>query len=193
MFEFLKSLTVSDVINAVSALASFIVSAIAVCISKKALRQTEKSIESANRPYLGVYASALHIGRGQDFYLIFRNYGNSSLTISDINCTDDFSNDFTDINPALHKDYVREMKGISIAPNQSISIHINDSKHKEPFKLTVAYKNAFSDEEVSETYVINLLQYNPAGRQHYPKSSSDTNEYLRYIIQIMQDDLRKNL
>lgn len=194
MNDFFNSLTTSDWINLGSTIASVLVSIIAVCISGMALHQTKKSIESANRPYLGVYASTLHIGNEQDFYLVFRNYGNSSLTISDVNCTDDFSEDFSNIDTRFRKDYILGMKGISIAPNQSISVHVNANKHKEPFKLSIAYKNVYSRKVISETYAINLLQYNPVGRQYTPnKDSADASEYLKYIIRIMQDDLRRKL
>lgn len=73
----------SDWIQILSIIATTIISIVSVIIATKSLRLTKKSIEDANRPYIGCFVEMIEVGHFQKYFVI-KNFGKTPATIVDI-------------------------------------------------------------------------------------------------------------
>lgn len=112
---------ITDWIQAVVAVISLITSIIAVVISVKSLRLTQKSILDANRPYVTMYLDAVDtIYFSKD--LVIKNFGKTSARIDNI----EFDTELDQLNKEKK---MQSLIGGTIAPSQ---------------KFTTTLKNDFS-------------------------------------------------
>lgn len=125
-----------DQVELFSTLVGLIISIVAVVISILSLKQTQKSIEEANRAYVVIYRDYIQVNNSVHEYIVIKNFGKTGAVI-----------DSVEFNPE-YKGMVRgnlvfnNIKGTFIAPNQSIS--------------TVSSNNAFvGDREGITTATIN--------------------------------------
>ena len=120
---FLRSMTVSDMIEVISIIASLITSIIAIAISLKTLRQNSRMIEESSRPYIGIYGTSVHIQQPQ-YYIIIKNFGQSGALITSFRPSIDMQQISKDDGfiPFSH------FEGVSIMPGQSFRSAIDFKK-----------------------------------------------------------------
>lgn len=122
--NFIESLTRSEVISLFGVIASFITGCIATIISIKTLRQNSKMIEASSRPYIGIYGACTHVGTSQ-YYLIIKNFGNSSALVTSL--TYDFDLSQCRKNHSKFEPF-QYIENTTIMPGQSFRAAINFNK-----------------------------------------------------------------
>jgi len=162
------------------------VSIIAVIISVLSLKQTQHSIEQANRPYVVVYKDYIQVLNNIQEYIIIKNFGKTGATI-----------DCLEFNPN-YKDYWRDRNVFEnignnfIAPSQSISTIISSNVDEDKdgiTEVTIYYHNG--KKKYQETIVLNEeLTHDFVFAKSNP-TSKDTIE--KVIAKTAQEILRKRL
>jgi len=115
-------ITITDWIQAISAVIGLITSITAVVISVKSLKLTEKSILNANRPYVTMYVETIDTIYFSK-HLVIKNFGKTSAKIKSL--------DFTSELDEFNKDNQMQslVKGM-IAPNQKFTTSLKNDFNK---------------------------------------------------------------
>ncbi len=128
----------SDIIEIIGIVASLLTSIIAIIISLKTLRQNSKMIEDSSRPYIGIYGGSTFVST-PNYYLILKNFGNSSATIKKFSSNIDLSkfntHNFDDRKP------FQNIEGSTIMPGQS-------------FHAVIDFKKAYSKSKTLNFYIV---------------------------------------
>ncbi len=106
--------SISDWISLFGTISSVVLSTISVIIALLTLKQSNKTIEGATRPYITVSCESAS-SRTHSIYLIIRNHGASGGTITSFNYSPRSINSTTN-------QYLDRLNGIFLAPNQKIFI-----------------------------------------------------------------------
>ena len=109
-------LTTSDLIQLVGILASLITSIIAIIISIVTTHQNSKMIEESSRAVIGIYGESINTGVPM-FYMVVKNFGNSTATITKFESDFDFADCYTASSPT--RNYIEDLSHCTIAPGQS--------------------------------------------------------------------------
>lgn len=110
----------SDWINVVLCILSFVLAATSVITVVITLRQNQKMIENATRPYVAIsYETACLAPKRNNRYIIVKNYGQSTAHISQIDCFG--------IQDDLFLRQLGNLQGNSLAPGQRRTYFLNDS------------------------------------------------------------------
>lgn len=141
------ALTTTDMIQIISILISTITSIVAIWISVRTLKQTNRITKEANRPYVCATLEYITVTTHKDIYFVIKNHGVTGATIDDI-C---FSQapDFL-----LGLDIFNNLKGTFIAPKQKISTCGNFDGQKD-FSVTIKYST--TDGQWEETFFLSPL------------------------------------
>lgn len=124
MAKFLASLSASDIIQLLGIIASLATSIIAIIISVVSLKQNSKMISDSSRPYIGIYGSGTYVSQAH-YYIIIKNFGQSSARIDDFKCDIDLSK--YRIKPSKSRPF-QHIQGTTIMPGQSFRCVIDFGK-----------------------------------------------------------------
>lgn len=144
----------TDVINLVLACATIVTAFISILILIVSLKQNGKMLENATRPNINIYGTTTYYSNNKDYYLIIRNYGNSSGKILSISCDIDLSTLALEgfSSPFLF------IKDLTLSPNQGYSIVLNDKIFKtlvkETISITLEYEGL--NKVYKETTILNI-------------------------------------
>lgn len=116
-------MSVDTKVNMVLCILSFILAVISVITVIVTLRQNSKMIESSSRPYLSIYVSHIYCTDCLN-YLVLKNFGNSSASITYFHCNVDLSPGTYDESHTPFEHIV----GQSICPGEKIAIPLQLSK-----------------------------------------------------------------
>ncbi|MGE7366047.1 hypothetical protein ACQKKE_05310 [Desemzia incerta] len=132
-----------DGVELFSTLVGLLISIVAVVISILSLKQTQKSIEEANRAYVVVYRDYIQVNLAVHEYIIVKNFGKTGAIIDSIEFYPEYKDSFQE------KVIFKNIKGTFIAPNQSIStVSSNNAFYGEReglIKVTVKYHSDNKD------------------------------------------------
>lgn len=163
---------VSDWINMVLCVLSLVLAAISVITVVITLRQNHRMIENSTRLYLTIYGAVTAFHATQ-FYLVLRNFGQSSAQIDDFSCNVDLSNfALMDDLPVPFKHIV----GMTIAPNQAIHFPINHLRFTgmdAPLSFTIKYSSL--SRTYKETVAVNMQAHTDYLIVHAGKGSDTQN------------------
>ena len=81
-------MALSDWINAVLCVLSFILAVISVITVIITLKQNNKMIENSTRPYIAIYSNVTYF-QDTKFYIILKNFGQSGAMIESFTCNID--------------------------------------------------------------------------------------------------------
>ena len=98
------------------------VSVIAVFLSYVAIRQTKKSIQEANRPYIVAYFTSIKVTATEQIVIVIRNYGQTGATIDSIKIVPDITHKKESgfLNNAVKGNPFKNIRNHFLAPGQSI-------------------------------------------------------------------------
>lgn len=116
-------MTVSDIINVILCVLSFLLAAISVVTVVVTLRQNSKMIESSTRPYVVVYGQIANF-QNPSFYLVIKNFGQSAASIQHLKC----DVDLTDYAYGVDLTPFGSIGGAFIAPQQKILCNLDPLK-----------------------------------------------------------------
>lgn len=174
------NLTTNDLIQIIGIIVSTITSVTAILISTKTLKQNSKMIEESSRPYLTVYANFTQLNKPM-VYLVMKNFGNSSATITKFNCDTNLK-DFsypTNIIP------FGEICGYTLSPGQKLVYPISicdKTKTRIPnITINLSYKNL--TKEYSEKIYIKFEPF----LNEVPIRFNNTKNQERIISYTLQD------
>jgi hypothetical protein len=142
-------------------------------------------LEEMSRPYVGIYTETLIANKGH-FYIIIRNFGNTSATLQNIEI-DEKTKKMIQFGG---KDFFNNLINFQIAPGQSITHIVTttnkeyDSKHISKFRITyTSGKKIYSDE----------FEFILSATSTMPSISISNAEYEKQFIELYQDQIRKSL
>lgn len=176
-------MSISDWINVVLCVLSFILAVISVVTVVITLKQNSKMIKNSTRPYLVV---TCQITNFQDpaFYLVLKNYGNSGATITCFNP----SINLLDYSYSEKHTPFSKIEGTFIAPNQTITCNLNPRKMSgEVNSFTVEIKYTDGVNSYSEKCPINFEAYT----QNVQARASTKDKELKIISYTLQDLVEK--
>jgi len=148
--SFFSSLTPSDWVQISGIILSTTVGFIAILISIFTLRQSNKMIEESSRPIVSVYTNTFNPGMPM-FYLVVKNYGQSSAQMLEFKTDFDFSNCYGTHNS---KNYIEDLSKCLIAPGQSKTCYLDFTKINRPVRFSIKYKSAVKT--YREEFVLDL-------------------------------------
>ncbi len=131
-------LSISDIIQLIGIMASLLTSVIAIIISIVTVRQNTKMLEETNRPVISVYCQSINPGVPM-FYLVVKNFGNSSAYMTKFKSNFDFSNSYK-YNPS--RNYIEDFGKCVIAPGQARICLLDYKKVDTPIHFSLEYKSA---------------------------------------------------
>lgn len=172
-------MAISDWINATLCILSLILAVISVVTVAITLRQNHRMIENSTRPYVTIYGAVTAFHATQ-FYLVLRNYGQSSAQITDFSCNIDLSNlVLEDGLPVPFKHII----GCTLAPGQAIQFPINHLRLRamdSPLSFTIRY--SFMKKTYEEVVSVNVQSHSDYLIVHAGKGS-DTEKVIANTLQ----------
>lgn len=180
----LVQLTVSDIIQIISIVASLTTSIVAIVISVKALRQNSRMIEESTRPNIQIYSVYIH----SLVYLIIKNFGQSSCTIDSLSCSHKFSTKETF--DKLGENAFDKVRGALIAPGGAIRFPlISHQTSKELMTFTITYHS--STKTYTDDFCFSLHNNSPFS-DTYPGGSKEQ-DYLKNMSKSLYDLVKLKL
>ena len=179
-------MTVSDWINLVLSILSFILAAISVVTVVITLRQNNRMIEETNRPYITIYGDETNFSTPQ-FYIVIKNFGKTGATITQLKCDIDLSKYSyqTGITP------FKNINGTMLAPNQNIVCNIDNKElgkdNVEIINFTISY--TANGKIYNENYPVNYF----ALKKNITTKSSTQDKELKTISYVLQEMVQKDL
>ena len=177
---------ISDWINVVLCILSFVLAAISVVTVVITLRQNKKMIEESNRPYITIYGDEINFSSPQ-FYLILKNFGKTGAIINSLECDIDLSKYNYNIKITPFQNIV----GTLIAPNQNIVCNIDNKKLGEDnvdiINFTISY--SANGKTYQEKYPVN---YSALKKNITLKVATEDKE-LKTISYVLQEMVQKDL
>lgn len=142
----------SNTIAIISLITSSVFALIAVLISFFTLKQNNKMVEESTRPTISIYPTMINPGSLM-YYLVIRNFGSSAATITSLDSSFEFVNCYC-FSGLGNRNYIKELIGSTIAPNQSISCRIDYDKVPDKVTFNIKYKS--STKSYKETFNISM-------------------------------------
>jgi hypothetical protein len=149
-------MNISDWINVVLCILSFILAVVSVVTVVITLRQNHKMIKNSTRPYVVAMAKVTNF-QEPTFYLVIKNFGNSGAIIENFECN-------IDLNKVSYREDLSPFKNIAgsfIAPGQSYTCCLYSKKFKKnnirEFSVKLKYRDEMDSYE--EVYPINYKAY----------------------------------
>ena len=164
-----------------SAITAF--TAIVSCvISCKALKQSTRAINEANRPYIAVYGQSLFVGK-EILHLVVKNTGNIQATIISFRCTPQLKECLV----VSTRDFLKDLEGMTIAPGQSITFDMNYSKVPDYVRFDLSYA---SNEKTYNDVIQGNLRVSVSAPKRIP---TDDQKALKHISQSLHEIAKKSL
>ena len=147
------TVNLSDVINIVLCVLSFILAAISVVTVVIALKQNNKMLEANSKPYVVAYL--VYQEAPSHVYLCIRNFGQTSAIVKSLNIEPSFS---------LYKKNCNEtINNTMLAPNQQIHFLMSEEDKEKivyenvyDFSVIIKYQDCCTNKVYKETYMMNM-------------------------------------
>lgn len=148
-------MSISDIIQLIGILFSTITGIIAIVISILTLRQNSKMIEDSTRPYIGIYGARSYIN-SPNYYIVFKNFGQSSAVINSFTCDFDLSKCVESNCP--EKPF-QNICNSTIVPGQSFHALIDFNKTTKQTKtLTFHVSYSSGSHDYEEDICLNVIE-----------------------------------
>lgn len=118
---------------------------VGVIVSLVTYHQAKKALEENSRPYVSIYLEKSLSGGKPSYYLVIKNFGNSSCVIRNIK--DKTGVIVNTIKVVYGKYELKNIVGFTLSPKQSISFPLDLKKDYEKLK----YEDTFSIEYTKES------------------------------------------
>ena len=179
-------MTVSDWINLILTILSFILAATSVIIVVVSIRQNNRMLEASTRPVLSFYTDEVNTGTPTMFFIV-RNFGQSTAIIQQIECDHDFSQFLRGIGEITDIGRFKQLKGASIAPGQSRKCALEYTLVPNEIVIHVIYRSS-SGKDYNET-----VRFNPKAGLGMLVTKDSGKDSLKTISYAIQEQIQKNL
>lgn len=180
--EILSSLSVSDIVQIIGIIVSFLTSVVAILISLMTMHQNSKMIEESSRAVISIYSRSINTGR-QILYVVVKNFGNSTAVISKFDYDYGLAGCYY---VPTDRDYLKGLAGASFAPGQSRSCCIDCKKITRPITFTIEYKSGRKKYRDSITLDLRAGANLPHHRDEI--KGTDLNTLLCTLQEMLQED-----
>lgn len=177
---------ISETVQIISSIIGIVVSITAVVISVLSLKQTHRSIDEANRPYVVIYKDYIQVLGNVVEYMIVKNFGKSGATIDSL----DFEPVYNETRGNITFENINDT---FIAPGQTISTVTSHNafakERKGTTKATIKYHT--EDKKYEEEIILNEeLEHDIVFSKTSPAKSATSEEV---IAKAVQEILRRGL
>lgn len=175
-------MSLSDTINLLLAIASFLIAIISILVAIFTLKQNSKMIENATRPYLVLYGGIINASSPQ-YVLVLKNFGNSSAILKELKFSNSISYYLFDSD--LSRLPFNNLVGSNLSPRQTIRCalsypKIEDKSKIKPITIHIAYT---ANRKIYE----DTIQLNPIAELSNPSSrkldSRDSGKTVAFTLQ----------
>jgi len=176
---------ISDWINIILCILSFVLAAISVVTVVITLKQNHQMIKNSTRPYVVAMPQVTNFQEPM-FYLVIKNFGASGATINDMTCDVDLSK------LSFREELIPfdNIKNTFVAPGQMLSCSLDSRKFKEneikDFHVQLKYSDGIAEYE--EKFTINYKAY---VENVHVRAATEGKE-LRNISYTLQDMVERN-
>ncbi|MGI6109473.1 MAG: hypothetical protein ACOYB8_06490 [Eubacteriaceae bacterium] len=158
-------------------------SILAVFISVRTLKQNEKQIEEASRPYVIPYLVDIRPIKNRHYYYVIKNFGNSGAHILNISVDPPFKS-FDN----FHSDVFESFSNTFIAPGQSYVTLFSRSSNDNPYKVkrrlfTVEYLSSGGKRYCDQVVVNELAAQKLIAADSMPEQNESMEELIARISQ----------
>lgn len=175
----------STVVNIILCILSFILAAVSVITVVITIKQNSKMIEASTRPYIGIYNASFHVRNVSSYFIIIKNFGQSSAFIeefsSDINLSE------ISLQPSQQIPF-NGLQGTEIMPGQSFKTAIDYNKAvslSDTIQFKIKYSS--SSKEYCETMILKLTSNSG---NLVPHSQSECNELTEISATLQEMHIR---
>ncbi len=145
---------ISDKINIILCIFSFILALISVITVIITLKQNSAMLENTSRAYLSIFAETADYGK-KVYYLVIKNFGQSNAVIKSLQCN-------ADLSKFSYREGLTpfsDMENVAVAPNQAFKCLINGERLSacckiDPIRLNIIYTS--NGKTYSESFNIRL-------------------------------------
>lgn len=177
-------MSVSDIINIVLCILSFLLAAISVVTVVVTLRQNSKMIESSTRPYVVVYGQVANF-QNPSFYLVIKNFGQSAASIQNLKC----NVNLTDYAYGVDHTPFGCIEGAFIAPQQKILCNLDPLKMSANKLKTLNFEIEYNSG--SKVYLEKFSINYEAFTKNVQTRASTKDKELKIISYTLQDLVEK--
>lgn len=181
--EFFAQLSASDIIQLLGMAASFLTALIAIIISLISLHQNSKMIKESTRAVISVYSQSINTGMPM-LFIVIKNFGNSAAIIHKFDYDFDLSNCYG-FNSS--QDYLKNLVGSTLAPNQSRICRLDYEKLAQPVTFKIEYQSG--RKKYRDSFTVDLK----AGTDMLISKTATEGKELKAISYSLQEMLQKNL
>lgn len=179
-------MNISDYINLILCILSFILAVISVVTVVITLKQNSKMIENSTRPYLVIYSRVTNF---QDpmYYIILKNFGQTGAKIENFEC----NLDLLDFSYSSEHRPFEHINNTYISPGQSIISNIDALKLSKENIKDITFNISYSSgvKKYTEKYTVNYL----SDTDHVQSRASTKDKELKIISYTLQDLVEKLL
>ena len=126
-----------EYVNIGICIASFILALVSVITVVITIRQNNRMIENATRPYISIYGqSVITPDRNSEFYLVIRNFGTSVAIMKEFKIEPDSQDCYVN---SKARNFLSDMSHAVIAPGQSRICALEYSKLPDELTFTIVY------------------------------------------------------
>ncbi len=180
----ISNMDISTIVNIVLAILSFILAMLSIALVIITLRQNNKILEAANRPYITIFFDAITVKNRQN-YFILKNFGNTSGTINKFIYPTELKT-LPQKSPVMNEQFDC-IENMVLAPGQS-RLFPFDIPDYDPavFSFEITYHSNFSKNTYVETVTIDAKSINhiPVSRPYSSKSADDN--LLNVLVEIAE-------
>jgi len=123
---------ISDWINVILCILSFLLALISVITVVITLKQNHKMIENSTRPYIVITYERVIIPGGIARYIVVKNYGQTGAKIVSMSCAGD-------VTPEFQRRFCK-ISGAFLAPSQRLLYYWGDANPGTPEQVSFSYE-----------------------------------------------------
>lgn len=178
-------MTLTDLINIILCILSFILAVISVCTVIISLKQNNKMIENSTRPYVNIYSKITNF-QNQSYYLVIKNLGQTGARIIDFKCNKDLSK-YSFKNNIIPFEHI---VGMYLSPGQAIMTNVDLEKIKDDNVDNLIFNIEYDSgvKKYKEEYVINHSAFREIVQKREHKEGKDL-EIISFTLQDLVEKL----
>lgn len=177
---------ISDWINVVLCILSFVLSVISVITVVITLKQNSKMIENSTRPYITIYGRVTNF-QDPAYYIVLRNFGQTGAIIEKFEC----NLDLLKYSYSTERRPFEHIKNTFIAPTQSIISNIDPIELGKDNIEDIIFNITYSSgtKKYIEQYIVNFI----AETDNVQSRANTKDKELKIISYTLQDLVEKQL
>ena len=165
---------ISDWINVVLCILSFLLAVISVVTVVITLRQNHEMIENSTRPYIVITYERIILRNEIVRYIVVKNYGQTGARITKMTCTGDV--------PPIFSAHFLKVSGTFLAPSQRLLYYFGGTNTGKPENISFSYEYDTDKKKYRDNIDLTLINGTSAMRQ-------ENDDVIKYALQDIAERL----